>query len=626
MTLDSPFQSPVRRAGERQMAGSLVPTSWGAVLQEDGRARFRLWAPGQAKVLLELDARPDPLTMHAVEDGWHEVVTDRAAAGTLYRFLLADGTYVPDPASRHQPEGVHGPSEVIDPSRYAWTDVDWIGRPWEEAVIYELHIGTFTPEGTFRAAIGHLDHLVDLGVTAIQLMPVADFAGARNWGYDGVLLYAPATAYGRPDNLRDLVDAAHARGLMVFLDVVYNHFGPDGNYIGAYARDFFTKRHKTPWGDAINYDGGQSRPVRDFMIENALYWLREFHVDGLRLDAVHTIVDESPEHLLEELARRVREAMGQKRHVHLILENEENEAHRLERTEDGSPLTFTAQWNDDVHHVLHVVATAESAGYYGDYTGDTDKLARALAEGFAFQGEMMPYRGEPRGEPSAHLPPSAFVAFIQNHDQVGNRAFGDRIDHVAPPEAVRALAAVYLLSPQIPMLFMGEEWAAAQPFPFFCDFHDELGQAVREGRRSEFAKFPEFQDEEARARIPDPIAEKTFRSAKLDWDARTQEPHAARLQFYRRLLDTRRCEIIPRLGRTLRRAGTWERLGDGAVRVTWPIEGEGHLVLMAALSAQRIEGIDLSGSKVIWTEGAIDRERGELGPWSVMWVIDDSSA
>jgi malto-oligosyltrehalose trehalohydrolase len=561
--------------------------------------------------------------MQVIGDGWHDLVTDGAAAGTRYRFVLADGTCVPDPASRHQPEGVHGASEVIDPSSYAWTDAEWRGRPWEEAVIYELHVGTFTPEGTFRAIIERLDHLVELGVTAIQLMPVADFAGTRNWGYDGVLLYAPAAAYGRPDDLRALVDAAHARGLMIFLDVVYNHFGPDGNYIGTYAPDFFTKRHKTPWGDAINYDGEQSRPVRDFMIENALYWLEEFHFDGLRLDAVHTIVDESPEHLLEELARRVRETVGQRRHVHLILENEENEAHRLERTVDGRPRTYTAQWNDDVHHVLHVAATGEDAGYYADYKGDTDQLARALAEGFAFQGELMPYRGEARGEPSSHLPPSAFVAFIQNHDQVGNRAFGDRIDRTAATEAVRALAAVYLLSPQVPMLFMGEEWAAPQPFPFFCDFHDELGQAVREGRRGEFARFPEFQDEEARARIPDPIAEETFRSAKLNWETLSHEPHAARLQFYRRLLETRRREIVPRLGRTLRRAGTWERLGQGAVRLTWPLDGEGRLMLVAALSTQRLAGVDLSDGRVIWTEGTIERERGELGPWSVLWAIDD---
>jgi malto-oligosyltrehalose trehalohydrolase len=625
MTLDTPFQSTAFSQVVDHVAKPVRLTSWGAVVQEDGRVRFRLWAPGQTRLLLEMKGEADPLAMQALEDGWHEVVTDAAASGTRYRFRLEDGTRVPDPASRHQPEGVHGPSEVVDPGRYAWADGDWQGRPWEQTVLYELHVGTFTLEGTFRAVIERLDHLMDLGVTAIQLMPVADFAGTRNWGYDGVLIYAPAAAYGRPDDLKALVDAAHARGLMVFLDVVYNHFGPDGNYISAYAPDFFTSRHKTPWGDAINYDGAQSRPVRDFMIENALYWLEEFHFDGLRLDAVHAIVDDSPEHLLDELARRVRGTVGRERHIHLILENEENEAHRLERTEDGRPRTYTAQWNDDAHHVLHVAATGEAAGYYGDYTGNTERLGRALAEGFGFQGEMMPYRGKPRGEPSAHLPPSAFVAFVQNHDQVGNRAFGDRIDQVAPPEAVRALAAVYLLAPQIPMFFMGEEWAATQPFPFFCDFHDELGQAVREGRRGEFARFPEFQDEKARARIPDPIAAQTFHSAKLDWAAISREPHAGRLQLYRQLLEIRRREIIPRLGRTLRHSGSWEVLGDAAVRVTWPLETEGRLVLAAALSPTSVAGVDLHKGRVIWTEGAIERQDGTLGPWSVQWTIEDDA-
>jgi malto-oligosyltrehalose trehalohydrolase len=379
--------------------------------------------------------------------------------------------------------------------------------PWktggtEESVIYELHIGTFTSDGTFRAAIDKLDDLVELGVTAIELMPIADFPGARNWGYDGVYLFAPDATYGRPEDLKVLADAAHANGLMIFLDVVYNHFGPDGNYLDAYACQFFTDRHKTPWGAAINYDGPDSRPVRNFMIHNALYWLEEFHFDGLRLDAVHAIIDDSEMHLLEELADRVRDTFCGERHIHLILENEENEAHRLKRGPGGEPRIYTAQWNDDVHHVLHTAATGEDAGYYAEYRGDTDKLARSLAEGFAFQGEMMAYRGEPRGEPSAHLPPTAFVAFIQNHDQVGNRAFGDRLTASTPAEAVRAIAAIYLLAPQIPMLFMGEEWAAAQPFPFFCDFEAELGEAVRKGRREEFAKFPEFHDERRASVFP----------------------------------------------------------------------------------------------------------------------------
>ena len=597
---------------------------FGAALGLDG-VRFRLWAPGQARVFLEIAGGAEPTAMHSLADGWHELATAEAGPGAHYRFVLEDGTRVPDPASRYQPEDVHGPSAVIEPRAYAWGDAAWSGRPWEEAVVYELHVGAFTPEGTFRAAIARLDHLVALGVTAVQLMPVAEFSGARGWGYDGVLPYAPEASYGRPDDLKALVDAAHGRGLMVFLDVVYNHFGPDGNYLGAYAPEFFTARHKTPWGDAVNYDGARSRPVREFMIHNALYWLEEFHFDGLRLDAVHAIVDDSPTHLLDELAARVRETLGRERRVHLILENERNEACRLERDADGVPRTYTAQWNDDVHHVLHVAATGEDAGYYGDYAGDREKLGRALAEGFAFQGETMAYSGEPHGEPSAGLPPAAFVTFIQNHDQVGNRAFGDRLDATASAAAVRALAAIYLLLPQIPMLFMGEEWAAAEPFPYFCDFHDALGDAVREGRRGEFARFPEFRDEAARARIPDPIATATFHSAKLDWAALSRAPHAGRLDLYRRLLETRRREIVPRLGRTLRHCGAWQMLGEGALDVAWPLEDGGRLVLSAALAPAAVEGADLPTGRAIWSEGEVDRERGRLGPWSVLWTIRDGA-
>ncbi len=392
---------------------------FGAEPQADGRVRFRLWAPPHREVRIELEGAT--AVMEAVGEGWHELVTDRARPGTRYRFVLPNGLHVPDPASRYQPEDVHGPSEVIDPAAYVWRDAGWTGRPWGEAVVYELHIGAFTPEGTFRAAIGKLDHLVALGVTGIEIMPIGDFPGRRNWGYDGVLPYAPDSSYGRPEDLKALVEAAHARGLMVLLDVVYNHFGPEGAYIHAIAPQTFTDRHKTPWGAAINFDGPESGPVREFVIHNALYWIEEFHLDGLRLDAVHAIHDDSPKQFLEELAERVRAAMPD-RHIHLILENEENQAKRLARGEDGEPRWYTAQWNDDVHHALHVAASGETKGYYADYKGDTEKLGRALAEGFAFQGEVMPYRGHPRGELSADLPPTAFVAFIQNHDQVGNRA------------------------------------------------------------------------------------------------------------------------------------------------------------------------------------------------------------
>src|SRR6516164_3774082 len=410
---------------------------FGAELEADGKVRFRLWAPPHRAVQIELDG--EAVALETLGEGWHELVTVRAHAGTRYRFVLPGGLRVPDPASRFQPEDVHGPSEVVDPAAYMWSDADWSGRRWEEAVIYEMHIGAFTPEGTFRAAIGKLDYLVTLGITAIEIMPIADFPGRWNWGYDGVLPYAPDSSYGRPEDLKALVEAAHGRGLMVLLDVVYNHFGPEGAYIHAIAPQTFTDRHKTPWGSAINFDGPECGAAREFFIHNALYWIEEFHLDGLRLDAVHAILDDSPKHILEELAERVRAATPDQ-HIHLILENEENHAKRLARGASGEPRWYTAQWNDDIHHVLHVAASGETKGYYGDYKGDPEKLGRALAEGFAFQGELMTYRDHARGQPSAKLPPTAFVAFIQNHDQVGNRAFGDRISDFAPAEAVRAIA------------------------------------------------------------------------------------------------------------------------------------------------------------------------------------------
>ncbi|HEV7266971.1 MAG TPA: malto-oligosyltrehalose trehalohydrolase [Falsiroseomonas sp.] len=584
---------------------------FGADLRKDG-VRFRLFAPAHATIGLELDGA-DPLPMRTA-DGWHELHVAQARAGIRYRFVLPDGLRVPDPASRFQPEDVHGPSEVVDPAAYAWHDSGWIGRPWEEAVIYELHIGAFTPEGSFRAAIGRLDHLVALGVTAIEIMPVAEFPGAHNWGYDGVQIFAPDASYGRPEDLKALVEAAHARGLMVLLDVVYNHFGPEGNYLHPIARDtFFTERHHTPWGAALNFDGPDSQPVRDFFIHNALYWIEEFHLDGLRLDAVHAILDDSPRHILTELAERVRAATPG-RHIHLVLENEANEASRLPRDGEGRPRLHTAQWNDDAHHVLHVAATGESAGYYGEYLGDTRKLARALAEGFAFQGEHMPYRGHARGEPSAHLPPTAFVAFIQNHDQIGNRAFGDRITTLAPEEAVRAIAATYLLLPQVPMLFMGEEWGATQPFPFFCDVGPDLAEAVREGRRAEFARFPEFQDPAARARIPDPLAASTFASAKLRWEDAARPPHAAWLDWYRRILALRHAEIVPRLG-AIRGGGAWNIIGEGAVALHW-----GSLQLAANLSAAPVAGFPQAAGRIIWQEGE-PGDAGGFGPWSVRWSV-----
>jgi len=409
---------------------------FGAELRPDGSARFRLWAPACRRVELALrGAAQQP--MRSLEDGWFET-TATAPAGTPYAFVLDGGRRVPDPASRWNPDDVHAPSRVVDPLGYEWHDDGWSGRPWTEAVVYELHVGTFTPRGTFVAVIDRLDYLADLGVTALELMPVADFPGKCSWGYDGVLPFAPDASYGTPADLKRLVDAAHERGLMVLLDVVYNHFGPDGNYLHLYAPQFFERCRSTPWGAAIHFAG----QVRRFFVHNALYWLEEFRFDGLRLDAVHAIVDPAEPDIVAEIAAAVRDGPGRAREIHLVLENDRNEAHRLERDPSGAPRIATAQWNDDAHHAFHVLATGESDGYYADFADDTRaKLARALAEGFVYQGERSVYRGHRRGSPSGALPPCAFVNFLQTHDQVGNRACGERIGALAPTPAVEAAIA-----------------------------------------------------------------------------------------------------------------------------------------------------------------------------------------
>jgi malto-oligosyltrehalose trehalohydrolase len=617
--VDIPLRGALELLGDGGDAEFATPEMpFGAAMRADGTVRFRLWAPSHAEIRIEIDATSELLRMHNRGKGWHELVTDRAQTGSRYRFVLPDGTRIADPASRFQPDDVEGPSEVCDPNAFQWTDAKWRGRPWRDAVIYELHIGAFTPEGTFRGAIDRLDHLVELGVSAIEIMPIGDFPGRRNWGYDGVLPYAPDGSYGRPEDLKALVDAAHARGLMVLLDVVYNHFGPEGSHLHQIAPKFFADRYKTPWGEAVNVDGEDAGPVRAFFIHNALYWIGEFHLDGLRLDAVHAIVDASPVHLLTELAEHVRHVFAD-RSIHLVIENEENQASRLVRDAAGRPRWYTAQWNDDIHHALHAAATGEASGYYADYRGQTERLGRALAEGFAFQGELMPYRSEPRGEPSADLPPTAFIAFAQNHDQVGNRAFGDRLTAIATPEAARAVGAVYLLLLQIPMLFMGEEWGAAQPFPFFCDFSPELAEAVRTGRREEFARFPEFSSPETRKRIPDPTAEGTFLSAKLAWADIGRQPHAEILEWHRRILAVRHAEIAPRLDE-IRAGGTYQILGNDAVIVRWPLTNNGALILAANLSESPAAGLPPVPGRVIWQEGDIG-EGGVLGPFSVYWSI-----
>jgi maltooligosyltrehalose trehalohydrolase len=549
---------------------------FGAESRDDGSVRFRLWAPAASQVVLEFEAQKRSLPMSRLPEGWFELVTE-ALPGDQYRFKIDDQHLVPDPASRFQPSGVHGPSEVIDPLVFNWQDSNWRGLPWHETVIYELHVGTFTAEGTYAGAERKLDYLLDLGVTAIELMPLSSFPGQRNWGYDGVLPYAPTSNYGRPEELKHLIDMAHSKGLMVFLDVVYNHFGPEGNYIGQYALQFFTDRHETPWGQAINFDGPCSRTVRDFFIHNALYWLDEYHFDGLRFDAVHAISDDSRPDILTELAETVRGKFGNQRHIHLVLENDNNASHYLCRDADRRPRWYTAQWNDDIHHALHVLVTGENDGYYADYADNPAwHLGRCLAEGFSYQGDVSNFRGGVRrGGPSRSLPPDCFVSFLQNHDQIGNRALGERIIELASrsqggPEAVKVAMAILLLAPAPPLLFMGEEFAAATPFLFFCDFGPGLAAKVREGRRSEFAKFKQFSSPEAQLQIPDPNNEETFLRSKLDWNSVTREPHREWLDFYRQVLTCRREKVVPLIQRIAPGVAEFAVISTDAVEVRWP--------------------------------------------------------
>ncbi|MGY6276665.1 malto-oligosyltrehalose trehalohydrolase [Methylomonas sp. MgM2] len=596
---------------------------FGAELLCNGRTRFRLWAPAARRVdicFLEND-RELLFSMDALPGGWFELTPFVARAGTRYLFRIDDRLCVPDPASRQQADDVHGCSIVVDTGHWSWTDQDWRGRPWEETVIYELHVGTFSPEGTYRAVADKLDHLVSLGVTAIELMPIAEFPGRHDWGYDGVLPFAPSNSYGSPDDLKYLIQTAHAKGMMMFLDVVYNHFGPEGNYLHHYAPDFFNSAYHTPWGAAINFDGENSDCVRRYFIHNALYWLEEFHFDGLRLDAVHSIFDKTQPDILEELADAILSHFGRFRHIHLILENDHNAAHYLRRDNVGKPLRYAAQWNDDIHHVLHVLLTGEKQGYYVDYTdAPISHLGRCLTEGFAYQGESSIYRnGENRGELSCDLSPLAFVSFLQNHDQVGNRALAERISVLAPEQAIRAATALLLLAPFPPLLFMGQEWGSRQPFAFFCDFEPELAQKVNEGRRLEFNRFFGFADDGLP--ITDPSSETAFINSVLDWETVNATQGTRWLEFHKNLLKLRHREIIPRLsgmrGRALVRT-----IGQHALKVCWRLSDDSELCLITNLSAQPIALNDKPQGRLLFvTPNSINVQAQTLPGWSTIWTL-----
>ncbi|WNW10424.1 malto-oligosyltrehalose trehalohydrolase [Pseudomonas sp. DTU_2021_1001937_2_SI_NGA_ILE_001] len=578
----------------------------GAVLLDPQHTRFALWAPDAKEVSLVLDDG-QRLAMPALADGWF-VLEAACSAGTGYRFAIDQRLEVPDPASRAQNGDVHTSSRVVDPAAYAWQHSTWQGRPWHEAIIYELHVGAL---GGYAGVERQLPRLAALGITAIELMPLAQFPGDRNWGYDGVLPYAPQASYGTPEQLKQLVDTAHGLGLMVILDVVYNHFGPDGNYLGEYAREFFREDIHTPWGAAIDF----RRPeVRRYFIDNALMWLNEYRFDGLRMDAVHAINDPQ---FLKDFARQVRAAIEPGRHVWLNLENEFNQAGLLE---EG----FDAQWNDDGHNTLHVLLTGETDAYYQDFAQQpTRKLARLLSEGFVYQGQANRH-GEARGEPSAHLPPTAFVLFLQNHDQIGNRALGERLPRLAPAQALQAATALLLLAPMIPLMFMGDEWAASEPFLFFTSHHGELADAVREGRRNEFADFAAFNDPQRREAIPDPNDPRTFEASRpalaaLDLETDQGLEHRQWLALYQQLLQIRHAEIIPRLPGAFA-LGT-EVLADGAVSARWRM-GDGQVLRIDLnLGAQPLALPRPAAERCLWRSPAHSTEpsqHGVLEPWTAI--------
>lgn len=548
---------------------------------------IHVWAPDAAKVEILLREQRHALT--AGEMGWWTLAGPQPHHGDDYCFFLDDQGPYPDPRSPWQPAGVHGPSRWIDHRQHRWQDDGWQPPPLAGAVIYELHIGTFTAEGTFDAAIQRLDALVELGITHVELMPVASFAGARGWGYDGVALYAPHHPYGGPEGLKRLVEACHRRGLAVLLDVVYNHLGPSGNYLGRYG-PYFTDRYTTPWGDAVNLDGPHSDTVRRFFIDNALMWLRDYHMDGLRIDAIHAFADNSATHLLEQLAdavRRLQAHLG--RHLVLIAESDLNDP-RAVRPPAAGGYGLDAQWNEDFHHALHAVLTGEQQGYYQDF-GRLADLVAVLTRGWRYDGRFSPYRQRRHGRPATGLSGHCWVGCMQNHDQVGNRARGDRLSRILSPQRVMIGAALLLTAPFVPMLFQGEEWGAGTPFLYFTDHQEpELGEAVRQGRQKEFAAFGWQPDQ-----VPDPQDAATFRQSKLAWDEMDQAPHKALRQWYKALIRLRRQHPALSDGRLEAIRARF----DEADR--WLVVGRGPVVLVCNMAdkAQRIAVTGLGDKQLL---------------------------
>ena len=529
------------------------PIRWRPTLgawPEVGGARFRVWATGAStvEVLIEkADSSQIRRPLEKGDDGTFSGFVVGVEPGDRYRYQAADRGPFPDPASRFQPEGVHGPSELIDPDAFVWSDADWRGLEPETVVVYELHVGTFSPEGTFAGVTERLPRLRELGLRAIELMPIADFEGARSWGYDGVALYAPSRNYGRPDDLRRLVDAAHALGIGVFLDVVYNHFGPVGNYALALSPDYLSKTHSSAWAACVNLDGENAARVREFFIENALQWVHEYHLDGLRLDATHALIDSSPKNLVAELVEQVQATVSGRR-VLIVAEDHRNDANMLRPASSGG-WGLDGVWADDLHHQIRRKLSGDDEAYYRDYTGSTADIATTINQGWFYTGQPSAHHdGEPRGTDPSGLPPRSFYVCIQNHDQVGNRALGDRLHHKVDQAAFRAASALLLCLPQTPLLFQGQEWASSSPFQYFTDHDEELGKVVTEGRRREFRHFRAFEDPEVRETIPDPQDPATFERSKLDWSEADREPHASIRRLYQALLILRGTDPALRSG------------------------------------------------------------------------------
>lgn len=544
--------------------------AWGPQIQDEATS-FSLWAPKLPELLLEVDERT--IAMTRADDGWFSTIVDKVLPGAEYMFILPDGSRVPDPASRSQRE-VCGPSRLVNPHDYVWEQDDWKGLPWEEAIVYELHVGTFTSEGTFNAASEHFRRLADLGFTAIELMPLAHFPGMRGWGYDGVFQYAPHSAYGSSDDFKRLIDTAHKHQMMVFLDVVYNHFGPEGNFLSHYAPGFFKQGETTPWGDKIDF---QVPPVRRFFIDNVLYWLDEFRLDGLRLDAVDQIEDDGELHVLEEISQSVRQRFKD-RHVHLVTENPVNGTDLLTTTTDGERL-YTADWNDDFHHALHVAVTGETTGHFAPFKDNPwNSVRRALAEGHLLEGKPSLRRTAP---PSASLPPSAFVHFLQNHDQVGNRALGERLNTMIDEHLYRVLTEILLLSPQIPLVFMGEEHASRQDFHYFCDYQGDLADVIEAGRPQQAENFGGFPEGAGPDHILNPNHFETFVASKISWNDAKAPDGRTWQKFIKQVLSVRKKFVVPLLQNANGYAGQVISDKGDEIFVDWNFKDKGVLKLRA---------------------------------------------